>query len=334
MNYYKSLDKQVFRHGKYSIVPIRMEDRFAIMKWRNEQIYHLRQSKPLTEEDQNRYFNEVVADLFTQEFPRDILFSYLEGEKCIGYGGLAHINWTDKNAEISFIMETALEEDFFEFHWKMYLKMIEKVAFDELRLHKIFTYAFDIRPHLYPVLESSGYRKEAVLRDHCLFEGRFKDVVIHSKIPATCVLCKATKTDLEITYSWASNPEIRKFSFNTKEIDWESHQKWFNEKILDENCEYYILFDHGIPIGSIRFDISDTGAAVVSYLIDPQFHGQGLGKLILALGLEKLKQSRREVTVVRGLVMNKNLPSIKVFSRLGFSVDREGSDQTAFIKKI
>src|SRR5690606_9077244 len=131
MNYYKSLDKQVFRHGKYSIVPIRMEDRFAIMKWRNEQIYHLRQSKPLTEEDQNRYFNEVVADLFTQEFPRDILFSYLEGEKCIGYGGLAHINWTDKNAEISFIMETALEEDFFEFHWKMYLNMIEKVAFDE-----------------------------------------------------------------------------------------------------------------------------------------------------------------------------------------------------------
>lgn len=178
---YKKLSGRPFSQGKYSIVPIRMEDRFAIMKWRNEQIYHLRQSKPLTEEDQNRYFNEVVADLFTQEFPTDILFSYLEGEKCIGYGGLVHINWTDKNAEISFIMETALEEDFFEFHWKMYLEMIEKVAFDELGLHKIFTYAFDIRPHLYLVLESSGYRKEAVLRDHCLFEGYFKDVVIHSK---------------------------------------------------------------------------------------------------------------------------------------------------------
>ena len=181
MNYYKGLGKQVLRHGEFSLVPIRMEDRFTIMKWRNEQIYHLRQSKPLTEEDQNRYFNEVVADLFNQEFPTDILFSYLEGEKCIGYGGLVHINWTDKNAEISFIMETALEEDFFEFHWKMYLKMIENVAFDELGLHKVFTYAFDIRPHLYPVLERSGYRKEAVLRDHCLFEGNFKDVVIHSK---------------------------------------------------------------------------------------------------------------------------------------------------------
>lgn len=182
MNYYKGLNKQVFRYGEYSIAPIRMEDRFAIMRWRNEQIYHLRQSKPLTEEDQSRYFNEVVANLFTQEFPTDMLFSYLEGEKCIGYGGLVHINWTDKNAEISFIMDTALEKDFFEFHWKTYLKLIEQIAFEQLRLHKLFTYAFDIRTHLYPILERSGYRKEAVLRDHCLFEGDFKDVVIHSKI--------------------------------------------------------------------------------------------------------------------------------------------------------
>lgn len=182
MNYYKGLNKQVFRYGEYSIVPIRMEDRFAIMKWRNEQIYHLRQSKPLTEEDQNCYFNEVVVNLFTQEYPTDLLFSYLDGENCIGYGGLVHINWEDKNAEISFIMNTALEKEFFEFHWKTYLKLIEQVAFEELGLHKIFTYAFDLRQHLYPILKKSGYIKEAVLKDHCLFEGDFKDVVIHAKI--------------------------------------------------------------------------------------------------------------------------------------------------------
>src|SRR5690554_3915328 len=140
-----------------------MEDRFAIMKWRNEQIYHLRQSKPLTEEDQDRYFNEVVLQLFQQEYPENMLFSYLEGDKCIGYGGLVHISWTDKNAEISFIMDTVLEDGFFEFHWRTYLSLIEQVAFEQLGLHKIFTYAFDIRPHLYSVLEISGYRKEAVL---------------------------------------------------------------------------------------------------------------------------------------------------------------------------
>ena len=36
---------------------------------------------------------------------------------CIGYGGLVHINWIDKNAEISFIMNTELEMDIFlKFH--------------------------------------------------------------------------------------------------------------------------------------------------------------------------------------------------------------------------
>ena len=184
MNCYKAINKQIFRAGDYSLVPIRRDDRFAIMKWRNEQIYHLRQPKPLTEEDQNLYFDEVVANLFTQDYPSDMLFSYLEGEKCIGYGGLVHINWVDKNAEISFIMDTSLEQEYFQFHWSIYLSLIEEVAFNELRLHKIFTYAFDLRPQLYPILEKSGYRKEAVLKDHCLFVGDFKDVVIHSKFKA------------------------------------------------------------------------------------------------------------------------------------------------------
>ena len=73
-------------------------------------MYHLRQDKPLTEEDQEAYFLNVVAKLFEQERPNQLLFSFLDGDKCIGYGGLVHINWIDKNAEISFIMNTSLEK--------------------------------------------------------------------------------------------------------------------------------------------------------------------------------------------------------------------------------
>ena len=132
MQSYKVLNKQVFKSGDFSIVPIRFEDRIDIMNWRNEQIYHLRQDKPLTEKSQEDYFNGSVARLFDQEKPNQILFSYLKNGRCIGYGGLVHINWIDKNAEISFVLNTNLESNEFSFHWSNYLGLIEQVAFKEL----------------------------------------------------------------------------------------------------------------------------------------------------------------------------------------------------------
>lgn len=181
-NQYKILNTNHWAYGKHSLVPIRYEDRFDIMKWRNEQIYHLRQTEPLTESVQNKYFENVVLKLFDADFPDQILFSYLEDNKCIGYGGLVHINWKDKNAEISFIMNTVLEKEHFHFHWKTFLGLIQKMAFADLGFHKIFTYAFDLRPHLYSALETAGFQKEAELKEHCLFEGEYINVIIHSKI--------------------------------------------------------------------------------------------------------------------------------------------------------
>lgn len=179
---YKVLNKHFFSNGRYSLVPIRFEDRYDIMQWRNEQIYHLRQAKPLTKGDQDAYFENVVAKLFDQEQPNQILFSFLEDGGCIGYGGLVHINWEDKNAEVSFIMDTRLESEYFSFHWNNYLQLLKQVAFDSLNFHKIYVYAFDLRPHLYLALEEAGYIFDCRLKEHCFYDNEFKDVVIYSLI--------------------------------------------------------------------------------------------------------------------------------------------------------
>lgn len=184
MRVYKCLNQQDFTSGEYKLVPIRHEDRYDIMQWRNEQIYHLRQSEPLTEEKQDWYFENVVANLFDQEQPDQILFSFLKGEECIGYGGLVHINWIDQNAEISFIMSTGMEEKGFKGLWSVFLKLLEEMAFNLLKFHKLYVYAFDLRPRLYEALESNGYFLDARLKEHCCFKGEFKDVVIHAKLNA------------------------------------------------------------------------------------------------------------------------------------------------------
>jgi RimJ/RimL family protein N-acetyltransferase len=322
-NKYKILRRQEFSSGNLSIVPIRFEDRFDILKWRNEQMYHLRQNKPLTGEEQENYFNTVVSELFDQKKPDQILFSYLEGNKCIGYGGLVHINWMNKNAEISFLMETTLEKKYFEFHWVSFLELISEVAFNELGLHKIFTYAFDLRPKLYNALKKATFTKEAVLKQHVYFNGKFINVIIHSKFNDSLFLRDAKLFDAELTYGWATDPAIRLHSFNKEKIEWENHNKWFSDRLTDINCDYYILNNEGSNIGSIRFDIEKTGNAMISYLIDPIFHGKGFGKIIVEYGVEMLRARRNDVKQVYGLVQKQNVASIRIFEKLGFKMTSE-----------
>lgn len=327
MSTYLALNKQFFTTGNYSIVPIRMDDRHAIMQWRNEQIYHLRQTKQLTEAEQDNYFKTVVANLFHQPYPDQLLFSYLEGDQCIGYGGLVHINWTDQHAEISFLLNTALEKDYFEFHWLNWLQLIEEVAFKELGLHKLFTYAYDLRPALYTALEKASFTREATLKQHACFNGKFMDVVIHSKIHQSLFLRNAQPFDAPLTYRWATDPLIRQYAFSRETILWTEHLLWFTTKLTDPLCAYYILHDGGSSIGSVRFDLRADGIAMISYLVDPAFQGFGYGKVILEKGLERLKEQHPELTKTYGLVMNDNRASIKIFELLGFvkTEDKEGT---------
>ena len=178
---YKCLQKCLWSAGEYSLVPIRMVDRYAIMKMRNEQLFHLRQTELLTPEKQEYYFAKVIANLFEVEKPDQLLFSLLYSGEFIGYGGLVHINWDHRHAEISFIMKTELQEDHFDEYWNIFLYQLETIAFEELNFHKIFTYAYDLRPMLYKSLEKASFREEARLREHCYFNDKFIDVVIHSK---------------------------------------------------------------------------------------------------------------------------------------------------------
>lgn len=182
MRNYKCLSQNVFEFENYQLVPIRYIDMFFIMKWRNEQMYHLRQNELLTSEKQKLYFDNVISSLFDKDKPDQILFSYLYNGMCIGYGGLVHINWIDKNAEISFIMNTELEKENFSKNWTIFLSLLEKMAFKILKLFKIYVYAFDLRTHLYKVLEENNYFHDATLSNHCFFQNKFINVVIYSKI--------------------------------------------------------------------------------------------------------------------------------------------------------
>ena len=181
MRYYKALDKQIHLIGDYKITPIRNQDRYDILKWRNEQIYHLRQESLLSKENQDIYFKNTIASLFKVDFPNQLLFSFFLKDKFIGYGGLVHIDWENKLAEISFLMNTGDENFYFESYWNNFLSLIETVAFSQLNFNEIFVFAFDVRKHLYPVLESNKYILTETKYDFYIFDNNKYDALVYSK---------------------------------------------------------------------------------------------------------------------------------------------------------
>jgi RimJ/RimL family protein N-acetyltransferase len=319
MNSYKVLSRQSYIKNEYSIVPIRMDDRYLIMKWRNEQLFHLRQKKKLIPKEQDDYFKNVVASLFDEREPSQILFSFLYKGVCVGYGGLVHISWVDKNAEISFVMNTEMEKDYFSIFWKTYLHLIEDVAFVELKLNKLFTYAFDLRPHLYKVLEDCDYIKEATLKNHCFFNNKFIDVIVHSKFENYYGIefRRAVPNDVDIFFQWVNDADVRKFSIKSDEIKWDEHLKWFNRKITNNQTQVYIFHKEGLPLGQVRLDfVNDYWE--IDYSIDNKYRGQGLGYFIL----NKIFLLNKDIPL-KAKVKPENIGSIKIFKKFGFVVSND-----------
>lgn len=317
MKSYKVLNKQVFNLGVFSIVPIRFKDRLKILKWRNEQIYHLRQNKIITETDQDFYFKNVVNKLFDKEKPDQILFSYLKNEVCIGYGGLVHINWVDKNAEISFVMDTQIECNGFRLNWSNFLILLEKVAFEDLFLHKIFTYAFNLRPQLYQVLEESGYINEAVLKEHCFHDNKFIDVFIHSK-KNLFSLEKVNKNDANLLFNWVNDTQVRLNSLNKNVITWDEHIDWFEKKLKSSDNKMFLLKKKNTFLGQIRIDKKNDNVWIIDYSIDIKFRSKGYGYLIVNALIKRFLGFK-----FLAVVEKSNSASKKVFEKLNFNKEYE-----------
>ncbi len=169
-----------------------------------------------------------------------------------------------------------------------------------------------------------------------VFDGRsgerFLKLFDQLQVQQDVTFIKAGAEYLQTTFEWASDATVRAYSFNQNPIAFEQHQSWYLKKIEQPNC-MYLLGKWGEDIvGSLRFDIAGNDA-LISYLVSPAYHGKGLGRILLAKGLDYLAEQNSNITTATGLVMPQNTASVKVFERLGFSCTEE-NNQLRFTKNI
>lgn len=333
MRSYKCLVHQVFIAGNYKLIPIRDEDRFQIMQWRNEQIEILRQKNPLTPEKQDEYFKEVVSKLFEEANPSQLLFSFLEDDNLIGYGGLVHIDWVSGNAEVSFITETSRNQDSFVSDWCIYLSLIKQVG-SVAKFIKIYTYAYDLRPLLYLALKQSSFKEEARLKKHVLINERYVDVLIHSFFFLEISIRKATIDDLMMYFHWANDEQVRSNSFNTHEIVLSDHEKWFLKKLNSRDTILFVALVNHQPVGQIRFDGLPNKSYEIGFSIDKDFRGLGLGSEIIRTGTSELLRLNSDTTQIIGKVKVENMSSSRSFQKAGYSLmtDKDTDHETYFFR--
>lgn len=178
---YKILGDTTFQLDEYSLVPIRKEDMFSIMHWRNAQMDVLRQNQLLTPDTQEIYFEKNIRPSFNEDQPKIILFSYLKGNKCLGYGGMTNNDWPSKRSEMSFLLDNSLVGDdvIYTLLFTKYIQLLKKVVFNCLGFHRLFTETFDIRPLHVSILESQDFKFEGRMKDHVLIEGKYVDSLLH-----------------------------------------------------------------------------------------------------------------------------------------------------------
>lgn len=159
--------------------PINEEDRKLIVKWRNNPnvASHCFTKTKVTEESHNQFYKDFIK---TGKYLQFIV------ERIEEYSGVASypiatvylkdIDRNNKRCELCIF--TSDDEEWNTDSQGIAVKMLVEKAFNELGMHKIYSYVFYKFIEEAELLKRAGFKSEAILKDEAIDEnGNYVDVV-------------------------------------------------------------------------------------------------------------------------------------------------------------
>lgn len=150
-----------------------------------------------------------------------------------------------------------------------------------------------------------------------LVDGRGAARVAESLMAHPLSLRRAVQDDAKQLLDWANDPVTRQASFNAEPIPWETHVGWFNRRLEDENCAFFIATDGEHDLGTVRFDRREPDVTEISFSLAPDARGRGLGSKLIRFASFTVFDAGF-CGEVRGWVKDTNVPSLRGFERAGF----------------
>ena len=157
---------------------LEVEDLKQLRDWRNAEFVRrtCREYRLLSMEHQKKWFNS----LFKMP-PDNIMFGIEDKEgKLVGVCGLTHINWKNRNAEVSIYIG--------EKEWQGKgaatdtLKALIKYGFETLNLHRIYAIIFEFNKDSIKLFEKCGFKFEGRPRGVHYVLGKYWDELIYGML--------------------------------------------------------------------------------------------------------------------------------------------------------
>ena len=136
---------------------------------------------------------------------------------------------------------------------------------------------------------------------------------------------KTIKKDVKLFYKLRNHKLNRKYFFNSKNIKYDHHLKWFE---INYNKNYYFTcFNNEKKIGYIRGDKSND-TIHISIVIDKNFRKKSIATECFNLFEKKIKVN----SIFLAKVTKKNVASVKFFEKNKFSILKKNRHFLTFYK--
>lgn len=126
----------------------------------------------------------------------------------------------------------------------------------------------------------------------------------------------ATEEDCRFYWTVNNEPSTRAQSISSSPIPWETHERWYAQRLSDASTALYVAEAAGERVGVVRFDLAGDDSTI-SVALAPEHRGKGLGREIIACGTRTALQSGT-VTRVIALIRPDNAGSVRAFLAAGY----------------
>ena len=127
---------------------------------------------------------------------------------------------------------------------------------------------------------------------------------------------QAVRSDSKYFHELRNRPDSLAMSPNSKKVEFQSHQKWFSQKLAETDYFLGVILVDGMKAGTVRLERRRC-AYSISLVIEPRFRGMGLCRASMR---ELYEIFSNNGLYLLAKVSRANKGSLNCFRSAGFSI--------------